>query len=95
VQPDAQVRRTAGQAEGPGEEERKKAMKFQKARELTTNATVYCLRIEDTDLLLAPLDQFDMMLLRECGDSTSIADQLLALETIARRIEQQQGTPQP
>ena len=70
-------------------------MKFSQVREVTTNATVYQLRVEDTDMLLAPLDIFDMMLLKECEASKAIADKLLALETIARKIEQSQGVPQP
>jgi hypothetical protein len=65
-------------------------MKLTQQRELITNATIYVLRIEDLDLVLAPLDSFDLMLLRECSDSASIADKLLALECIARRIEQAQ-----
>jgi len=75
-------------------------MKFIKYRrpdalEPRVNTTIYQLTIEDTEFVLAPLDTFDLMLIRECDTSNAVADKLLALETIVRRIEQSQGVPQP
>jgi len=70
-------------------------MKFQYRRDLTTNATHYYLVLEDADVAWAPLDQFDRMLIKECEGSKSIADKLLALECIARKIEEAEGVPQP
>jgi hypothetical protein len=38
------------------------------------------------------LDNFDQLLLKECGQKgASIADRLLGLETIFRRMQEQQG----
>jgi hypothetical protein len=49
----------------------------------------YVLEISGGDYArMKPLDGFDIRLLRECEDSESIADRLLGLEVIARRIEQ-------
>jgi hypothetical protein len=70
-------------------------MTLQKLREITTNETLYYLRISDCELVMAELDTFDIMLIRECDTSASVADKLLALETIVRRIEQAKGAPQP
>ena len=39
-------------------------------------------------MTMARLDGFDRRLLEECEDSDSVADKLLALELIARRIEE-------
>lgn len=41
----------------------------------------------DWDLVQLDLDGFERMLLRECGQSVSLADILLGLELIARKIE--------
>lgn len=46
------------------------------------------LEIDATDVLEAALDPTDRALLRECEHSSSISDKLLALETIARRVEE-------
>ena len=45
--------------------------------------------ISETDQVkAASLDGFDFLLLRECESSDAISDKLLALELMARKIEQ-------
>ena len=44
--------------------------------------------IEGYELLETRLTEFDLLLLRECEHSESIADKLLGLETLTRRIEE-------
>jgi len=51
----------------------------------------YLLELDSNETLPTNLDNFDMMLIRKCGVSNSIADKLLALECIVRRIEQANG----
>jgi len=53
-------------------------------------AIKYELEITDLDLInsYGHLTAWDKLLLRDCGESESIADWLLGLETIVRRIEQ-------
>lgn len=63
-------------------------MKFIYVQDTISRAEVYQLRIEDHELEFAPLDTFDLLLLKECGTSSAISDKLLALKTIARRIEE-------
>lgn len=70
-------------------------MEFRKTREIITNATIYYIRIEDFELQFAPLDEFDMRLIRECDKSIAVADKLLALEAIVRKIEIANKVPQP
>ena len=50
--------------------------------------TRYTLLISDFDLTTVELDQFDWALIEECSKNESIADVLLALQTIAFRLEQ-------
>ena len=53
----------------------------------------YVLDIPDLEYMRARFDNWDYMLLRDCeGEGRTIADALLALETIARRIEQSNPT---
>lgn len=47
----------------------------------------YVLILERGDLERFIPEPFDLALIRECDQSASIADKLLALECIARRIE--------
>ena len=47
-----------------------------------------CIEITLTDQLRAKLQNWDHLLLRECEKSTSIADKVLGLEMITRRIEE-------
>lgn len=51
----------------------------------------YVLEFEGYDLLAIKPDQFTRMLLRECNESNSVADKLLALEHIARNIESERS----
>lgn len=41
------------------------------------------------DMYYLKLDRLDQFLLEECGDSDKISDKLLALEMLARRMEEQ------
>lgn len=50
---------------------------------------VYTLVIDDTDWCLAHFDGFDLAVLRDCEkDDATIADKLLGLELVARRIQE-------
>ncbi len=48
----------------------------------------YHLRIFAADIVAMKLQPFDRALLAECEQSDKISDNLLALETTARRIEE-------
>jgi hypothetical protein len=61
-------------------------MRFQESREPITGGLTYVLRIEDSEIVAAKLEAFDLQLISECGQG-SIADKLLGLETLARAIE--------
>ena len=59
----------------------------------TTDIAETCTRIfkvtlTQMDMVMVNLDSFDRALLVECEASSSIADKLLGLECIARRLEQ-------
>jgi hypothetical protein len=64
-------------------------VKLTMAIEPLTRNHVYHLEISDVEFVLMRLDNFDTLLLKECEGSDSIADKLLALETLARRIEEE------
>jgi hypothetical protein len=49
------------------------------------------LTLEAGEASTLSLSQFDLACLRECDASDSIADKLLAIELIARRVEQRQS----
>jgi hypothetical protein len=70
--------------------------KFSALREYSTGASVFTftLRMED-NLMLSDLDAFEFGLLKECDKSEAIADKLLALECIVRKIERKLGVEQP
>ena len=53
-----------------------------KTDEIRINIIIYPL-----DFFEIELDDFDRLLLRECDKSNKISDKLLALETIARKLE--------
>ena len=57
-------------------------------RERTLDGQRWTLDITDYDMQSVPLDKFDHLLLQECSGSDAISDALLALETMARRLEQ-------
>lgn len=63
-------------------------MKYKEWRDPTTLSSFCQISISDFDLVHIPLYDFDKKLLEECSKSNSVADKLLALETIARRLEQ-------
>jgi len=65
-------------------------MKFEHHKHPATNDYHVSLVIEGFELRSVRFTDFDRALFRECEDSESIADKLLALETVARRIEEQQ-----
>ncbi len=46
------------------------------------------IEFDSLDFLGIKLDDFDRALLDECNKSDKISDKLLALETLARRIEE-------
>lgn len=61
--------------------------------ELETGDDVITLRITRADQQAVRLDDFDQLLLSECSkDNASIADRILGLEALCRRI--QEGQPQ-
>ena len=55
--------------------------------EFPSGVREYCLRISKFELASARFDRIDFALIRECDSSPLVSDKLLALETIARRIE--------
>lgn len=65
-------------------------MKLMKNVNIENETSVYTLEITKSDLLnMYKLDNFDLMLLKDCEkENATISDKLLALETIARRVEQ-------
>jgi hypothetical protein len=59
---------------------------------LDRDERVYTLRITNDELVRARLQPFDRLLIADCeGKDSTISDKLLALETIARRIEEGSG----
>ena len=65
-------------------------MKMKQFYNIETNTKKYIIEITNFDIVSLRLDKFDNQLLDECSKSEKISDTLLALETIARRIEEQQ-----
>lgn len=63
-------------------------MRFTVSRDIEKDLYRATLEIEAGDMLNVELSQTDRALLRECEQSGSISDKLLALETITRRIEE-------
>ena len=49
---------------------------------------VFTLRIRSRELVAIELQPFDRLLLADCDRSDKVSDKLLALETVARRIEE-------
>lgn len=49
---------------------------------------VFVLEIHESELIRVPLTAADRLVLQDCESSDSVADKLLALELIARKIEQ-------
>jgi len=48
----------------------------------------FTLIIDDLDYSRANFTRFNFLLIKKCSESKSIADKLLGLETVARRIEE-------
>lgn len=63
-------------------------MKFEQRRDTDADVIEYKLTITGGDMAAVELLGFDKLLLRECETSGKISDKLLALETLARRIEE-------
>lgn len=51
----------------------------------------YKLAIEPNNIICAKFTKFDYWLFEDCESSDKISDKLLALETLARRIEEGHG----
>jgi hypothetical protein len=67
---------------------------FTVERDLATNRVRYTLDVDSMALAQVDLDPLDRALVRECGgDDSTIADKLLALETLMRRMQEQQTEP--
>lgn len=69
-------------------------MRFMTKKSERGDGYVVQLELDASDLVRAKLTPHDRMLLAVCEQSTSISDKLLALETIALRVEeayQQEG----
>jgi len=63
-------------------------MQLKQIDNLERGSRIYNLEITDDDLRLVNLLKVDELLIEECEKSEKISDKLLALETIARRIEE-------
>ena len=63
-------------------------MKLISWNDVATGVDHYNLEINQVDLVRAKLHDFDRRLLADCDTSDKVSDKLLALETIARRIEE-------
>lgn len=64
-------------------------MRLIKDQDYRTGVTKYILEVDDHDQMLADFDWFDTLLMRDCElPGSTIADKLLALEMMARRIEE-------
>lgn len=66
-------------------------MKFIMQDDIANDERIYTLRIRMGEMVCAPLNRFDKLLLADCEGSNKVSDKLLALETIARRIEERQS----
>jgi len=63
------------------------------SRNADNQSVTYTLKIDDADMCAVNLTAFDHMMLRECEGSESIADKMLALETLCRRVEESSKAP--
>lgn len=59
-------------------------------RDIETNESVTEIRVAEVDLQCLRLTPLDRLLIKECDESNSLADHLLALETIVRKHEKRQ-----
>jgi hypothetical protein len=60
--------------------------------DLESGDRVYTLRISPEEMVRARLQPFDRKLFADCAGSNKVSDQLLALETLTRRIEEANAT---
>lgn len=66
-------------------------MTFVETENINSGSKVFILTISISDYVKARFDNFDEALLRECKrEDATIADKLLALEMVARRIEEEE-----
>lgn len=64
-------------------------MRLTKDQDYRTGTTKYTLEVDDYDLQLADFEWFDRLLAKDCElPGATIADKLLALEMVARRIQE-------
>ena len=63
-------------------------MRYTEETDTRSHAMKITVEIDDLEMVGCKTDEFDRRLLRECNRSSSVADKILALETIARRIEE-------
>ena len=63
-------------------------MELTQIRDDRMSCNIYRLIIPDSEFIRCRLYRHDWLLLNECEQSGRIADNLLGLETIARRIEE-------
>ena len=63
-------------------------MQFGTTEMSDTRTSIFTFTLTQMDMVMVNLDAFDRALLVECEASSSIADKLLGLECIARRLEQ-------
>ena len=64
-------------------------MKIKSFHDAETETNKYIIEVSLQEFASIKFDEFDWKLLDECSKSTKISDALLALETIARKIEEQ------
>jgi hypothetical protein len=62
-------------------------MKVLSQKDTITGETRYTIIIKEEEFMACTLDPKDRMLLRECEESSSVADKFLCMEMIARKIE--------
>lgn len=65
-------------------------MKLEHQEDACGGRTTWVFSYYTMELESTRLDNFDRALIKECEESDSVADKLLALECIARRIEEQE-----
>ena len=64
-------------------------MEYKETMDPLTRDRIITVVLREEDFVVNNLfDEFDRLLLEECGKSNSVADKILALETVVRRYEQ-------
>ena len=66
-------------------------MKLTKTNYAESDEIEFRLKINGSELMQIKFNKFDYALIDECEKSSTISDTLLALEMIARKIEESQG----